>query len=118
MSLSWHLLTVFLIYLSIYLYLSDSNNYAAIIIPYQVTELFDKLVKDEPDKIQCQEEKHALNAVLKINVSDPSSGPLRIPKQNNRPEDIILASGYKSKYNTVLASSTSGGLQGQLNLAF
>lgn len=116
MSLSWHLLTV--LYLSIYLYLSDSNSYAAIIIPYQVTELFDKLVKDEPDKIQCQEEKHALNAVLKINVSDPSSGPLRIPKQNNRPEDIILASGYKSKYNTVLASSTSGGLQGQLNLAF
>ena len=87
-----------------------------IIIPFQVTELFDKLVKDEPDKIQCQEEKHALNAVLKINVSDPSSGPLRIPKQNKRPEDITLASGYKSKYNT-LASSTSGGL-GKLNLAF
>ena len=113
MSLSWHLLI-----LVTYTVLSDSNNYAAIVISYQVTELFDKLVKDEPDKIQCQEEKHALNAVLKINVSDPSSGPLRIPKQNKRPEDITLASGYKSKYNTVLASSTSGGLQGQLNLAF
>ena len=53
---------------------------------------------DEPDKIQCQEEKHALNAILKINASDPSSGPLRIPKQNERPADVKLASGYTSKY--------------------
>ena len=64
---------------------------------FQVTELFDKLVKNKPDKIQCQEEKHALNAILKINASDPSSGPLRLPKQNERPTDIKLASGYTSK---------------------
>lgn len=61
----------------------------------EVTELFDKLVKDEPDRINCQEEKRVLNTVLKINTSDPSSEPLRIPKQNKRPEDIMLASGYK-----------------------
>jgi len=54
-------------------------------------------VQGEPDKIQCQEEKHALNAILKINASDPSSGPLRIPRQNERPADIKLASGYTSK---------------------
>ena len=62
--------------------------------------MFDKLVKDEPDRIDCQEEKRVLNAVLKINTSDPSSEPLRIPKQNTRPEDITLASGYKSKYSS------------------
>ena len=67
---------------------------------FQVTELFDKLVKDEPDRINCQEEKRVLNTVLKINTSDPSSEPLRIPKQNKRPEDITLASGYKSKYSS------------------
>ncbi|KAL9971353.1 hypothetical protein ACROYT_G023866 [Oculina patagonica] len=60
----------------------------------KVTEMFDKLVQDEPDRIQCQEEKHALNAILKINASDPSSGPLRIPKRNERPADVKLASGY------------------------
>ena len=64
----------------------------------KVTELFDNLVKGEPDKIHCKEEKRALNNILKINTSDPSSEPLRIPKQNKRPEDITLASGFKSKY--------------------
>lgn len=63
----------------------------------QVTELFDKLVGDEPDRIQCPEEKLALNDILKINTSDPSSGPLRIPKQNERPPDVVLASGYTSE---------------------
>lgn len=61
----------------------------------KVTELFDNLVKGEPDKIHCKEEKRALNNILKINTSDPSSEPLRIPKQNKRPEDITLASGFK-----------------------
>ncbi|KAJ7393544.1 hypothetical protein OS493_006528 [Desmophyllum pertusum] len=60
----------------------------------KVTELFDKLVQNEPDKIQCQVENQALNAILKINASDPSSGPLRIPKQNEKPADVKLASGY------------------------
>lgn len=60
----------------------------------KVTELFDKLVGYEPDRIQCPEEKLALNDILKINTSDPSSGPLRIPKQNERPPDVVLASGY------------------------
>lgn len=70
----------------------------------QVTELFDKLVRDESDSIHCQEEKHALNAILKINTSDPSTGPLRIPKQNKRPEDSTLASGYTSELKLMCIS--------------
>ena len=58
--------------------------------------MFDKLVKDQPDKIQCQEQEHSLSDILKININDPKSGPLRIPKKNERPADVKLASGFTS----------------------
>lgn len=67
------------------------------LVALQTTLLFDEIVKREPDAIHCAEEKPPLNQVLKINVNDPKSGHLRIPKRNKRPADVLLASGYTSK---------------------
>ena len=61
--------------------------------------MFDELVKKEPDTIHCTEEKPPLNQILKIDLDDPKSGHLRIPKKNKRPADVMLASGYTSKIN-------------------
>ena len=58
--------------------------------------MFDKLVKEQPSKISCKDQTLSLSEILKINTSDPSTGPLRIPTQNKRPADVTLASGYTS----------------------
>ena len=62
----------------------------------QVTRLFDEKVKEEAESIECSEEKPSLAQFLKVDPDDPMQAHLRIPKRNARPEDVTLASGYKS----------------------
>ena len=59
--------------------------------------MFDSLVKKQPNTIECDSENPHLNAILKINMSDPIVPYLRIPRKSEHPPDVLLASGYTSK---------------------
>ena len=49
-----------------------------------------------PPSIACDNNKITIQEVLQVDVASESSLHLRIPKKNKRPEDVLLASGYKS----------------------
>ena len=65
--------------------------------PMQAIALHDSLVQQQPLEINCTRRTLSLRHVLKINESDPKTLQLRIPKKSERVEDVVLASGYKSK---------------------
>ena len=63
---------------------------------FQVSELFRELASKQPKEIDCKDKSVSLREYLKVNESDASSLHLRIPRANQRPEDVTLLSGYKS----------------------
>eukprot|EP00794_Sanderia_malayensis_P015359 gene15359-16936_t len=59
------------------------------------TSLYDEFLDKQPVELECADRRTSLRHVLKINESDPRTLSLRIPKKNEKPDDVTLASGYK-----------------------
>ena len=66
--------------------------------------MFDELVKQQPNHIECKDQNLGLDQILKVVLSNTSAEPLRIPKTPERPTDFKLASGYTSEYVISLVS--------------
>ena len=63
----------------------------------QAVEFHKELMSKQPPEIECADRRRSLRHALKINESDPMTIGLRIPKKNERPNDVMLASGFRSE---------------------
>lgn len=56
-----------------------------------------EMLSESPATISCSNNKFTIQDVLKIDLQDYEKHiHLRIPQKNERPEDVTLASGFKS----------------------
>ncbi|XP_031554411.1 uncharacterized protein LOC116291382 [Actinia tenebrosa] len=87
----------------------------------KVNEMFNTLVKKQPERIECDHENPHLNVILKINISDPVTQYLRIPKKNERPPDVVLASGFTMPvmgFGTALLKDTVTSVKTALKIGY